>query len=85
VPKKYRVANLGDIWIKWNIKDDEGKLIDFKELMIAVSNEYYRCFVARNMKPNGWHENLLWSQDFCSEELITIQDREGFRMVFGLS
>ena len=48
---EYGDGKVGDIWIKLSIKNEEGKLVDFKELVIAVSNEHDCCFLARRINP----------------------------------
>jgi hypothetical protein len=67
-------CRVGDIWIKWNIKDDEGELLDLKELLIAVSKDLDCCFVARVKEQNGLYENLVWNHGPGSKEIITVED-----------
>jgi hypothetical protein len=71
---EYGDGKVGDIWIKLSIKNEEGKLVDFKELVIAVSNEHDCCFLARRIGIDGIYQNLVWSHSDTPIVIIRMED-----------
>jgi len=70
----YGNGRVGDIWIEWNEKDKEGRVLEVRQLLVAVSKEYDCCFASRVKEQNGLYENLVWNQESSSKEIITIED-----------
>lgn len=72
---EYGDGNVGDIWIEWDIKDEEGKLLEVKQLMVAVSKKHDCCFVVRGTDDHpDFYEHLVWSHGEGSDKMITILD-----------
>ena len=72
--ERYGHGRVGDIWINWIVKDQQGNVLDHREMLFAVSKEHDCCFAARVDGTTGGYENLMWSHGPGSDEIITIED-----------
>lgn len=75
--KEFGCGEIGAIWINWNVKDQQGNVLDHREMHFAVSREHDCCFAVRMKERKGYYENLIWSHGPGSEEIITIGDAGG--------
>lgn len=70
-------GEIGAIWMNWTRKDQQGNVLEHRELHFAVSVVHHCCFAARMKEQNGCYENLVWKHGPGSDDIIIIEDSGG--------
>jgi hypothetical protein len=74
---EYGGSCVGDIWFNWIVRDQQGIVLDHREMLFAVSREHDCCFAVRMKERRGQYENLVWSCGPDAGEIITLEDSGG--------